>query len=179
MGLLALSICAYLAAVYLTLETEQTERAKQTKSTGQTEGALHEVFRRKALMAGTAVVALSAVTLPLLRADAPHLFHGLFSLRGAPALAAGAAAALVSGAALLRRKFRLARIAATAQVAFLLGGWGIAQYPYMIYPSLTLHAAAAPQATLNFLLWTLVPGLGIVVPSLIWLYRLFSASRSP
>lgn len=159
MGLLALAICAYLAAVYLTLETR---------------GELREAFRRKALLAGTAVVGLSVVTIPLLYAEARHLFDGLFSARGAPALALGAIAALTSGGALLVRRFQLARVAAAAQVAFLMGGWGLAQYPYMIYPTLTLHDAAAPRATQLFVLWSLLPGLAIVIPSLVWLYRVFS-----
>jgi cytochrome d ubiquinol oxidase subunit II len=162
MGLLALAICAYLAAVYLTWETK---------------GELREAFRKKALASGTVVVALSAVTLPLLRAETPHLFAGLLSARGAPVLTLGIAWALISGAALLFRKFRLARVAAAAQVVFLLAGWGIAQYPYLIYPELTLDAAKAPASVLRFILWTAIPGLLLVVPSLIWLFRIFARSQ--
>ena len=157
-GALALAICAYLAAVYLTLETE---------------GELREAFRTKALWAGGFVVALSAAAIPLTATEAPHLFHGLLSARGAPVIAIGGVAALASGWFLLRRRFALARVATIVQVAFLLGGWGAAQYPYLIYPSLTLDAAASPPATLAFVLWTLPLGLAIVVPSLVWLFRVF------
>jgi cytochrome d ubiquinol oxidase subunit II len=58
-GALALALCAYVAAVFLANETA---------------GALREDFRRRALLAGTAVVVLSAAALPLVRRDARHLF---------------------------------------------------------------------------------------------------------
>ncbi|WP_394826009.1 cytochrome d ubiquinol oxidase subunit II [Pendulispora albinea] len=165
MGALALAICAYLAAVYLTLETDENQ------------GDLRAAFRRKALYAGTVVVALSGIVLPLTYFEAPHLWAGLTSATGAPVVGAGVLAAWTSGGALVLRKFRLARLAAAAQVAFLVAGWGLAQYPYLIYPSLTLFDAAAPPATLDFVLYTLPFGLLLVLPSLIWLFRVFSRAR--
>jgi cytochrome d ubiquinol oxidase subunit II len=157
-GALALALCAYLAAVYLTVETE---------------GDLRDDFRRRALLAGTAVVALSAVALPLLYLETPHLWGGLVSLRAAPVLVVGVAAALLSGWALQRRRYRLARLAAIAQVSLLLAGWGLAQYPYLIYPDVILHEVAAPQATLLFILYALPVGLAFLVPSLWLLFRVF------
>jgi cytochrome d ubiquinol oxidase subunit II len=160
-GALALAICAYLAAVYLTIETG---------------GALQADFRRRALIAGTFVVGLSIITLPLLRLETPHLWTGLISRRAAPRIAAGVAAALLSGWALLFHRFHLARIASVAQVVFLLAGWGLAQHPYIIYPDITLQNAAAPAATLRFVLVTRPFGLGLLAPSL-WL--LFSVFKRP
>lgn len=156
-GALALALCAYLAAVYLTLETK---------------GELREDFRRRALLAGTVVVALTALALPLLAWETP-LAAGLFSLRAAPVFFTGVAAALLSGWALWQRHFRVARIAAIVQVALLLAGWGLAQYPYLIYPDVTLHASAAPEPTLLFVLYSLPIGLVLIVPSLWLLFRVF------
>ena len=158
MGALALSICAYLAAVYLTVETQ---------------GKLRDDFRRRALLAGTFVVGFSVLTLPLLYLQASHLWSGLVSLQAAPVIGAGAGAALLSGWALLRRHFRLARAASLVQVAFLLVGWGLAQRPYLIYPDVTLQKAAAPEATLRFLLYSLPFGMAILVPSLFFLFSVF------
>ena len=121
-GALALALCAYLAAVYLTNETA---------------GELREDFRRHALLAGTFVVGLSVVALPLIAVETPHLWDGLVGGRAAPAVLAGGGAALLSGWSLLRRRFRLARAASIGQVSFLLLGWGLAQYPYLIYPDVT------------------------------------------
>ncbi len=161
MGLLALSICAYLAAVFLTNETI---------------GELQEIFRKKALVAGGFVVALAALAVPLTRSDAEHLYSGLISARGAGVISIGVIAALVSLRALLTRRFRLARHATVVQVAFLLGGWGVAQYPYLIYPDLTLTAAAAPEATLQFVLWTLPFGAAILIPSIWFLFAVFKSA---
>jgi cytochrome bd ubiquinol oxidase subunit II len=156
-GALTLALCAYLAAVYLANETAD---------------ALREDFRRRALAAGTAVVAISVLLLPLLRLEAEHLWQGLTG-RALPVLVAGAIAALASGWTLLRRRYRLARIAAVVQIGFLLVGWAVAQYPYLIYPDLTLEAAAAPHATQWFVLYTAPPGLAILIPSLWYLFRVF------
>jgi cytochrome d ubiquinol oxidase subunit II len=147
-GALALSLCAYLAAVYLT---------------NVTSGELREDFRRRALGAGTAVVALSILILPLWP----------FSLETLPILVPGAAAALASGWALWKRRFAVARVSAVAQVALLVSGWGMGQYPYLIYPDLTLAKAAASPATLAFVAWSLVPGAAILAPSLWFLFRVF------
>jgi cytochrome d ubiquinol oxidase subunit II len=158
MGGFALAVCAYLAAVYLANETA---------------GELREDFRRRALAAGTAVVAMSALMLPLLYVHAPHLWRGLLSARAAPVLAVGVAAALLSGWALWRRRPRLARAATVAQTACLLAGWGIAQHPYVIYPDVTIRGAAAHEATLRFVLWSTPFGMALLLPSLWWLFRVF------
>lgn len=161
-GALALAMCAYLAAVYLMNETTD---------------ALREDFRWRALLAGTVVVGLSILTLPLLYLEAPHLWDGLISVRAAPIIALGVGAALLSGWALLVRRARLARIATVVQIVCLLAGWGLAQYPYLIYPDVTLQAAAAPDATLRFLLYTLPIGMALLLPSLWLLFKVFKGEH--
>lgn len=162
-GGLALALCAYLAAVYLTNETQ---------------GELRADFRHRALLAGGFVVAFTVIALPLLYLEAPNLWQGLIGRRAAPVLVAGIATALLSGWALLRHRYRLARVAAIAQVSLLLLGWGLAQYPYLIYPDVTLHDAAAPEATLRFVLYALPVGAAVLIPSLWFLFRVFK-SRPP
>jgi cytochrome d ubiquinol oxidase subunit II len=161
-GALALALCAYLASVYLTNETQ---------------GALQEDFRQRALVTGTVVVGLATLALPLLYLETPHLWGGLIGLRAAPVLVSGVAAALLSGWTLLRRHFRLARAAAVAQVSLLLLGWGLAQYPYLIYPDVSVHRAAAPHATLRFVVYSLPIGMALLLPSLWLLFRVFKAER--
>lgn len=158
MGAFALATCAYVAAVFLAYETD---------------GDLREDFRRRALGAGTVVVALSVLLLPLLMAEATHLWEGLLAPRTLPVLGTGIVAALASGWWLRSRRFRLARIATILQVGCLLAGWGLAQYPYLIYPDVTLAGAAAPDPTLEFILYTLPLGLLVLLPSLWFLFRVF------
>ncbi|MBV9775294.1 MAG: cytochrome d ubiquinol oxidase subunit II [Gemmatimonadetes bacterium] len=162
MGAFALAVCAYLAAVYLANETR---------------GPLRDDFRCRALWAGTATVALSVLALPLLRVEAPHLWRGLLSARALPLLAVGVGAALLSGWALLARRFRLARVATVAQTACLLAGWGIAQFPYLVYPDVTVGSAAGPPGTLRFVLWTLPFGMALLLPSLWLLFRVFKGEH--
>lgn len=158
MGSLALALCAYLAAVYLCVETA---------------GELQQDFRRRALLAGTAVVGLAGLTLPLLYREAPHLWNGLISRRAAPVVACGIVAALISGWTLLRGHFQIARLSAIVQVALLVMGWGLAHYPYIIYPDVALQDAAAPTATLQFVLVSFGGGLALLLPSLWLLFRVF------
>jgi cytochrome d ubiquinol oxidase subunit II len=157
-GVLALALCAYLAAVYLTIETE---------------GELQRDFRRYALLSGTATVGLSIIALPLMRREAPHLWEGLLSARAWPILMAGVIAALLAGWALRQSRFKLARGAAIVQIAMLLGGWMAAQYPYIVYPDLTIASAAAPAASLQFFLIALPIGFALLGPSLYLLFKVF------
>lgn len=157
-GAFALATCAYVAAVFLAYETE---------------GELREDFRDRALWAGTVVVALSVLLLPLLVVEASHLWQGLLASRTLPVLGLGVAAALASGWWLRTRRYRLARLATILQVACLLMGWGLAQYPFIIYPDITLSNAAAPVVTLEFILYTLPLGLLLLLPSLWFLFKVF------
>lgn len=164
-GTMALALCAYLAAVYLTIETR---------------GELQGDFGGRAILAGTVTVALSILALPLLRAEAPHMWRGLLSERALPILIAGAAAALLAGWSLWRGRFKLARAAAIIQIAMLLGGWIAAQYPYIVFPDLALENAAAPPASLRFFLIALPIGFALLGPSLYLLFKVFKAEpRNP
>lgn len=160
-GAFAVAFCAYLAAVYLCVETV---------------GELQADFRKCALAAGTACVVLSGAALPFLHNFAPHLVDGLISIRAAPVLATGVIAALLSGFALLRKHYRVARVATVIQTAALLAGWAIAQHPYLLYPTLTVYNVAAPPATLRFLLIATPIGMLVLVPSLWYLFRVFKAT---
>ena len=83
------------------------------------------------------------------------------------------AVALLALAALLTRRFRLARGLAIAQVMLMVGGLGLAQRPFLIVPDVTLADAAAPAATLRLLLIALALGSLILAPSLYYLMRVF------
>jgi cytochrome d ubiquinol oxidase subunit II len=67
--------------------------------------------------------------------------------------------------------------AAVAQVSLLLLGWGLAQYPYLIYPDVSVHRAAASHATLRFVVYSLPIGMALLLPSLWLLCRVFKAER--
>jgi cytochrome d ubiquinol oxidase subunit II len=91
-------------------------------------------------------------------------------------LATGATA-IAAIAAIYRRAYQLARIAAAAQVMLILSGWAIAQYPYIVPPDLTIQNAAAPRATLVLVLSALAAGGLVLFPSLAYLFRVFKGIR--
>ncbi len=95
-GLWTLAIFAYLAAVYLTLET--------------TDADLRADFRIKAMMAAVIVGALAYAVYGLARFEAPLVFQGLGGSRwGPPVHIATGAAAIGVLVSLWRRWYRIAR----------------------------------------------------------------------
>ena len=165
-GLFTLALCAFLAAVYLTVEAEGDR-------------ALADDFRRRAFSSGVACGALALATFLLSADGAPRVFEGLsvrrwsWPLHGLTALFA--MSALI---AVIARRYRLARGLAAAQVALVVLGWGVSQYPYLMAPDLTLWSAAAPRPTQTLLLIALGAGALVLFPSLRLLFRVFK-SRAP
>ena len=159
-GALALSLCAYLAAVYLTVETDDPE--------------LQDDFRLRAFGAGIGVFVAAMVALSVAWRHVPLVWHGLTASPWAPGYQVVVGGlALLTFAALWQRRFRLARIAAPIQAVLILGGWALCQYPYLLPPELTIAAAAAPDATLDLVLGALALGFIVLVPSLVYLFRVF------
>ena len=160
-GVLAVLVCAYLAAVLLCADAARDGTA-----------ALAGQFRARAV--GTAVVVglAALVGVFVLRADAPRLFDGL-THRGLALMILSALGGLGSIALLLRRRYGWARVAAGAAVAAVLWGWAAGQYPYLVPPSVTIAEAAASRTTLVTMLVSLLSGAALLVPALVYLYRLF------
>ncbi len=159
-GGLTLCLFTFLAAVYLTLETEDP--------------ALREDWRRRALTAAAAVFVVAFGALGLAMADGLRMGRGLTAGPAAAALHVATAVAAVTAIwALWRRHYRVARVAAAGQVSLVLWGWALAQYPYLIPPDLTIRSAAAPRVTLVLVLWVLAAGALVLFPSLIYLFRVF------
>ena len=51
--------------------------------------------------------------------------------------------------------------------------WGLAQYPYLVPPDLTIFNSAAPEITLQYILVALFLGGFFLFPSLFYLFRIF------
>jgi cytochrome d ubiquinol oxidase subunit II len=164
-GLFALVLFAYLAAVYLTVEANET--------------GLREDFRSRALIAAAVLFGCAFGTLALADLHAPQVSYSLLTADWAlPFQTATAVAALSAIWALWTRRWRVARIAAVAQVSLILWGWAFALYPFLIPPALTIRDAAAPRVTLELLLWGLLGGAVVLIPSLVYLFRTFAAARN-
>jgi cytochrome d ubiquinol oxidase subunit II len=160
-GTLAVIVCAYLAAVYLTRDAERD---------GQHD--LAAAFRLRGLVSGAAAGLIALGGIAVLQRDAPALFAGLTG-RALPLIVVSAVGGAASLLSLLRRRYALARPAAALAVTAVIWGWGAAQYPYLLGRELTIAEAAAGSVTLRAVLITLIVGSLLVTPSLAWLYVLF------
>ncbi len=159
-GLLTLAIFAFLAAVFLTLETRDPD--------------LSEDFRRRALGAGIAVFLASALVLLLSHEAAPLVRTGLIASPWAiPLHLATGFSALVVLAALWLRRYQIARLAVGLQVSLIFWGWALAQYPLLLPPSFSVANTAAPDRTLRLTLLVLGGGAILLIPSLWYLFRIF------
>ncbi len=156
-GVFALTLFAFLAASYLTLEAgDPSERT---------------AFRARALVSGALVGALALIVLLLAGPDVRRALTA--SAWAVPLHLATGVSAVTAFVCLWLERYRLARIAAAAQVVLILWGWALAQYPYAIRPSLTLMESAAPENVLVILLQVLGAGAVILVPSLLYLFGIF------
>jgi cytochrome d ubiquinol oxidase subunit II len=165
-GLFALVAFAFLAAVYLPLETVDSE--------------LQEDFRWRALGAGAALFPAAGLALAWSGPYAPRVREALiFAAWALPLHLLTAGAAVTALAALWRRRWRLARVAAAGQVSLILWGWALSQYPAIVPPDLTIADAAAPAATLRLALGVLALGAVVLFPSLGYLFRVFKRVEKP
>ena len=112
----------------------------------------------------------------VLRRDAPRLFDGLTG-RALPLVMASAAMGSASLVLLWLRRFGLVRVTAALAVVAVLWGWGAAQYPYILVPSVRIADAAAPSGTLSAIVASLSVGAVLFVPALLWLFVLFQRER--
>lgn len=164
-GFMVLSLFAFLAATYLTLETDDE--------------ALQDDFRLRA-MGSSVVFGLTAAVAGLLaRTHAPHLWSVLAGDTLALVMqAVTAAIALAAMGALWTRRFVIARALAVAQAVLVLLAWGVSQQGYILVGALTIDEAAAPDAVLKPVIVALMLGMMVLIPSFAYLYRVFKAPNA-
>jgi cytochrome d ubiquinol oxidase subunit II len=164
-GLFAQGLFAFLAATYLTVDTES-------------EPDLREDFRTRALASGLSLAPVAALTFLLARDGAPLIFARLTSWWAPLLVAVTSVCAIGALVALWYRRFGWARVGAVGQVTCILLGWGLAQYPHIVVPDLTLTNTATAPSTLWLLAWALAAGAAVLFPSFAYLFYVFKGGRS-
>ncbi|HLH46280.1 MAG TPA: cytochrome d ubiquinol oxidase subunit II, partial [Acidimicrobiales bacterium] len=159
-GFLSIAAFAYLAAVYLTADSRRLDPG------------LTGYFVRRALASGVLTGALAGAVLYEISGSAPRTMGRLTSGAGLPlfALSIALGVGVVAGLALGRRQ--VVRYGAAGAFAALLWGGAVAQWPYLLPPHLTVHAAVAPGATIDAELVVVGAIVVLVAPSFALLYRL-------
>ncbi|MBK8263616.1 MAG: cytochrome d ubiquinol oxidase subunit II [Nannocystis sp.] len=161
-GVFALALFAFLAAIYLVHEA------------GDDEPAVKASFRADARAAGLAVGGAALVAFLVADEGAPRLYASLAGAAWAPALhVCTGIAALLALAANERRRDQAARAAAIVQAALIVSGWALAQYPYLAAPGYAIAESAAPTVVLWPVLGALAAGALLLVPALGYLFLTF------
>jgi cytochrome d ubiquinol oxidase subunit II len=163
-GVFALGLFAFLAATYLTLDTKN-------------QADLQNDFRLRAIGSGLTLAPVAGVVFLAARQGAPEIFRGLTQWWAPVLLGATGFCAVGALAALWWRRFALARVAAAGEVTLILVGWSLAQYPNLVTPDVTIANARAPEATLRLLILALAAGALVLLPSLVFLFRLFKGDK--
>jgi cytochrome d ubiquinol oxidase subunit II len=160
-GVLAVVSCAYISAVYLAADAASAHIPDMV-----------EAFRTRALGAGVAAGVIAIGGLVVLHSDARFLYDGLTSGGGLVMVIVSAVIGVVTLGLVWARRMNIARFTSAAAVVCITAGWAFAQSPYLLPKELTLDQAAAGDATLTALLISIGAGLCVLVPSLVYLYRL-------
>jgi cytochrome d ubiquinol oxidase subunit II len=160
-GALAVSACAYIAAVYLVRDAHRRGRPQ-----------LARYFGLRAAIAGAVSGLVALANLAVMHWQARYVFHGL-THRALPLIitsvvaGAGALVLIVAHRALI-----LLPAVAAVTVAAAVWGWAAAQYPYLLPATLTLRQAAAPTGTMVTEIVTAVMVVVLVLPAFAALYWL-------
>jgi cytochrome d ubiquinol oxidase subunit II len=165
-GALFVVVSAYLAAVYLAVDSDRAGEAE-----------LRRYFTRRALGAGLVSGVLAGVTMAVLRTSAAGVFRELTGGRGLALVVISVLAGVAVLVLLILDRTRLVRPLAVLAVAAVVWGWAVAQYPYLLPPRLTIADAAAPGATEATELVVVAIIVVLVVPSFVLLFRLATGGR--
>lgn len=158
-ALLTTTLVAYLAAVYIVMESRDP--------------SLDRLFRLRAMVSGVLVLMFAGIALFLSREGAPEIYRGLVNTAlGRASVVTTVLVQMAALWALLTERDSLARVLAATGATAMLWGWALSQYPYLVEPSVMIYDAA-PARTLDVLLASLLLGSVILLPFLIYLYILF------
>ncbi|MDN7243658.1 cytochrome d ubiquinol oxidase subunit II [Planococcus sp. N028] len=158
---LSLTAVLYISAVFLTWYANKAGDVKAT-----------DLMRKYALIwAGPAIITATGIIYEL-RAHNVENFNRLLDLWWA----FGISALLFLGTVFLiwkRRNYGLAFILLVGQFFTAFFAYGASHYPYLLYPHLTIYDSFTNEAMAISLIVAFIAGLGLLLPSLYLLFRLF------
>ena len=170
LGLFTVCLFTFIAAVYLVGECADND------------AELRRSFARKARWASIAAIASGWLVFAGAQLDGVPLLAEFLEFGWAFAFMTLATACFaVLWVALYRDWIWTARVMVGAQVAFILAGWLLVQYPVLVRmpaETLTFFNAHAPAATLNQLAGALLVGSVFILPALLYLFLVFKTEEA-
>lgn len=159
---------AFLAAVYLLGETHDPE--------------LRQIFMKRAQLCNGVAVIIGALVFLCAYLDGVELTHRFATNPVCVGCMGGATLLLVPlWFAIRKGAVYQARVLAASQVGLILLEWFRVQFPVLLNDDtgpVTLYNAAAPEATLRVLCYTLLTDATLIFPALAYLLWVFKANRS-
>ena len=158
-GFFTLVEFAFLAASYLVMEAR--------------DDGLRVDFKWRAIASGALCTPLAFAVLLTMRSGAPLVWEGVI-MRPWIVLGGG----LLGLASVIAQGMdspRFARGLAIGNVACVVLGWALAQFPWLVVPDLTIDSAQSSPIVLQYALGAIVAGTVLLVPALIWLYSTFKS----
>lgn len=163
MGAFTLLLFAYLASTYLLLEADNPR--------------LQEIFRKRAIIVALLAGLMEEAVVTIGKTGAPRLWGELTNSLWGGFIQLGVGSLTVAVVwFLITRRYWWARTFAILQVTVTIWAWGIAQFPYLVPPNLTIFNTSAPDITLQFIMVALVIGALFLFPSLFYLFRIFKGN---
>jgi cytochrome bd ubiquinol oxidase subunit II len=160
-GLVSLAATAFSGATFLVGDARRYGKPEMV-----------EYFRRRALIAGVALIVVGTAALLVIQAEAPSLLKSMVAGTGVPFTLTTMVLTPLVMFLLWRRIFSWYRVLAVAAVGSMVFAWGFAQSPYMVPGRLTIAQAAAPGPTLALLLVVGAVLVLVIVPAMALLYYL-------
>lgn len=164
-GLMTVSMCAFLAAVFLTVEAD--------------DDSLKNDFRKRALASGICVGVFAWAARFYAPVGAPEfasrLAHDWWSW---PLVIGASLIALAALWALWTKRDALARTLVVIQTTLVVIGFAAALFPDMVIGQITIEQAAATREMHILVLAALGAGSLILIPSLIYLLRVFKGPKA-
>ena len=164
-GVLAVAMSAYLAAVYLAADAHHDGL-----------DALERDFRARSLGMGLVAGAVAVAGIFVVDHDNHELFHSLLTGQALPAVIASAAAGAATLVLVHLRRLELARYGAAVAVAAITAGWALSRWPEIL-PGLSVRQAAAGHDALVAIVVAVLAGGVILFPALAFLFRLALTGR--
>lgn len=170
-GVFTTCLFSYLGAIYLIDESHDEE--------------LRNIFRKRARVAFLVAVASGALVFLAAWWESYPLLESILSKPlGIAAVAFATLLQPLIWRCLSQEHTRICRILAAAQVALILVGWFVIQFPkILVYAPesglepMTFYSAAAPEATLKYLGYALIFGSPLIFPALYYLFHVFKIRR--
>ena len=162
-GIFTVSMCAYLSAVYVARETVV-----------QVDKAMMEIWRQRSIGMGIWMGALSLIGVVVIVWSDTSLSAN-FRYQGWPFVVASAVGGMLSLFFVYEYRFVLAMLCSAIAVSAVIIGWGVAQYPMIVAPNLNAFDVAAPKNVLWLMLYVIALGSIVLLPALLYLFRLFKS----